>query len=215
MRILLNKEMRFSAPLITYLFLAASLLTLTPGYPILVGAFFLCFGVFQFFQTCREANDVLYTAMLPVEKADVVRAKYAFTLFIELSGFAVMVLLTILRMWLLPDAAAYRNNALMNANPAFLGYALMIFAAFNSIFLVGFFKTGYKLGMPFLGFGITAFLVIGIAEALHFFPGMGALNDTRFASVQLFPLLAGVIVFGAGTILSQRRAIRYFYTLDI
>ena len=28
-----------------------------PAYPILVGAFFVCFGIFRFFQSGRENND--------------------------------------------------------------------------------------------------------------------------------------------------------------
>ena len=73
---LLNKEFRLCASPLSWIFLIAAGMTLLPGYPILVGAFFVCFGVFHSFQNAREANDVLYTVLLPVRKRDFVRAKF-------------------------------------------------------------------------------------------------------------------------------------------
>ena len=75
---LLKKELRLTAAPITYFFLAFALMTLIPGYPILVGGFFITLGIFYTFQMARESNDILYTALLPCKKQDVVRAKYAF-----------------------------------------------------------------------------------------------------------------------------------------
>ena len=40
MKRLLHKELRLSAAPVTYYFLAFALMTLIPGYPILVGGFF-------------------------------------------------------------------------------------------------------------------------------------------------------------------------------
>ena len=100
-----------------------------PGYPILVGSFFVCLGLFQSFQTAREANDLTYTALLPVEKRDVVRAKYAFCCFIEICYFTLTGAVTLIRMTLLSNAAVYRNNVLMNANLVYLAFVLLITGA--------------------------------------------------------------------------------------
>ena len=43
---LLRKELKLSASPLSYLFIAFGLMTLLPGYPILVGAFFISFGIF-------------------------------------------------------------------------------------------------------------------------------------------------------------------------
>ena len=72
---LLKKELRLAASPLSYWFLAFALMTMIPGYPILVGGFFVCLGLFQSFQNAREQNDVIYTALLPVRKTDIVRAK--------------------------------------------------------------------------------------------------------------------------------------------
>ena len=69
---LLNKEFRLCASPLSWIFLAAAGMTLLPGYPILMGAFFICLGIFQSFQNGREANDVLYTVLLPVQKAELI-----------------------------------------------------------------------------------------------------------------------------------------------
>ena len=113
---LLNKEFRLAASPLSWIFLAAAFMTLLPGYPILMGAFFVCFGVFHSFQNAREANDVLYTVLLPVRKADFVRSKYVFTCFIQLLGFVIMAVLTALRMTVMAGGKAYASNALMNSS---------------------------------------------------------------------------------------------------
>ncbi|MBR0303102.1 MAG: ABC-2 transporter permease, partial [Clostridia bacterium] len=155
MKLLLKKELFLAASPLTYIFLVASFMTMLPGYPILVGAFFICFGIFHSFQATRETNDTLYTVLLPVKKADIVGAKYAFTCLIQMIGFAVCSALTFVRMTRLCDSEPYVKNAMMNATPIYLAFVLLIFAAFNILFVGGFFKTGYKIGIPYLKFGIA------------------------------------------------------------
>ena len=98
MNALLRKEMRLSASILSYLFITFAVMTLLPGYPILCGVFFITLGIFQSFQSTREANDIVFSALLPVAKRDIVKGKYQFSIFIELSGFLLMAILTIFRM---------------------------------------------------------------------------------------------------------------------
>ena len=119
---LLRKEIQLAASPLSYFFIGFGLMAFVPGYPILVGSFFVCLGLFQSFQTAREANDLTYTALLPVAKRDVVRAKYAFCCFIEICYFTLTGAVTLIRMTLLSNAAVYRNNVLMNANLVYLAF---------------------------------------------------------------------------------------------
>ena len=217
MNALLKKEMRLSALLLTYLFIGFAFMTMMPGYPILCGVFFINLGIFQSFQSAREANDIVFSALLPVAKRDVVRGKYQFSVLIELCGFAVMAVLTFIRMTALSDAAVYRQNALMNANPFFLGCALVIFGVFNLIFLGGFFRTAYILGKPFVTYIIVNFLLIGVAEALHHFPGLDALNAFGFDHIglQLTTLLAGIIIYILLTFVSYNKSCDNFDKIDL
>lgn len=214
---LLNKEFRLAASPLSWIFLAAAAMTLLPGYPILMGAFFVCLGIFQSFQNAREANDVLYTVLLPVRKADFVRAKYAFSCCIQLIGFVIMAALTAVRMTVLADGNAYTGNALMNATPLFLAFALLIFTAFNVLFIGGFFRTAYKFGMPFLSFGVATLLLIFIGEALHFFPGLAFFNTTsgERLGLQFALLAAAAAVYVLGTFLSCRTGMARFEQIDL
>lgn len=214
---LLKKELKLSASLLSYLFIAFGFMTLIPGYPILVGAFFISFGIFQSFQSAREANDILYSALLPISKSDVVRSKFVFSIFIEMCGFSIMAILTILRMTVFTDSVVYRTNALMNANLIFLGFTLLIFGCFNTIFICGFFRTAYYFGKPFVLYIIVAFIIIGIAETLHHIPGLEAVNAFGFEHMplQLIGLFSGAVLYILLTFIALKKAIRRFEVIDL
>ena len=139
MRNIMRKEMQLSASVLSYLFIAFGAMFLLPGYPILCGVLFVTLGIFQSFQTAREANDIVISALLPIAKRDVVKGKFLFACFIELCSFLLMIIATVLRMTVMSEAEVYRHNALMNANLFALGMALFIFGLFNLIFIGGFF----------------------------------------------------------------------------
>ena len=217
MRNIMRKEMKLSASLITYLFILFGLMFFVPGYPVLCGAFFVTLGIFQGFQYAREANDIVFSSILPISKKDIVRGKFLFVCFIEGCALILMLLVTIIRMTALADSAVYYANALMNANLFALGGALVIFGLFNVIFLGGFFKTAYNQGRPFVIYIIVAFVVIGIFEALHHIPGMGALNAFGLdrMGLQFAMLLAGAAAFLVLTMLSFRASCRNFEKIDL
>lgn len=217
MKKLLNKEMKLSASPLSFLFIVFGFMALIPNYPILCGAFFICLGIFQSFQTSRENSDVLYSVLLPVSKSDAVKSKFIFCIFIELCGFAVMTAMTLVRMMVLKDAAVYRNNALMNANFVFLAFALLIFALFNLIFVSGFFKTAFYFAKPFVIFIIAAFLTIGIAETLHHIPSLEKLNAFGFDELpmQVAFLAAGVVLYALITLAAVKKSEKRFEKIDL
>ncbi len=217
MRNILRKEMCLSASILSYLFIVFGLMFLLPGYPILCGAFFVSLGLFQSFQTAREANDIVFSALLPVAKSDVVKGKYLFVCLIEGCAWSLMVISVILRMTVFSGSPIYRANALMNANFFALGMACVIFGLFNRIFVGGFFKTAYKFGPPFVKFIIMTFLVIFVAEGLHHIPGLDLLNafGTDHMAAQLVLLMAGILIFLLLTFLSCRKACEDFEKIDL
>ena len=217
MKKLLIREMKLSASLLSYLFIVFGAMTLIPGYPILVGAFFVSFGLFQSFQAARENNDITFSLLLPVAKADVVRSKFIFCVFIEMCGFALMTALTLVRMTVLRDSVVYRSNAMMNANLVFLGFALLIFGCFHLVFVRGFFKTAYYYGKPFVKYIIAAFLVIGCAEALHHIPGLEGVNAFGFDNMglQAAALCCGALLYVLMTAAALRSSIHSFEQIDL
>jgi len=216
MKKLFYKEMKLSANPLSYWFITFSAMAMLPRYPILVGAFFICLGMFHTYQQIREYDDITYTVMLPVKKQDVVTAKYLFVLFIEGTAFILCTLLTIIRMKVLGNSVPYVTNQLMNANAAYLGYVLIVFAAFNSIFLAGFFKTAYQIGKPFILFCVVGFIIIIIGETLHHIPHLESLNDPASVSApQVAILIIGIAVFMLCTWISYQKAVKDFEAIDL
>ena len=217
MRNLMYKEMKLSASFLSYFFILFGFMFMLPGYPILCGAFFVTLGIFQSFQSARETNDILFSALLPVAKRDVVKAKLLFVCFIELCGLLVMGISVLFRMTVLSEIAAYRNNALMNANGFALGLAFLIFGLFNIIFVGGFFRTAYKFVRPFVVYIIALFVTVIIGESLHHFPKMDVLNSygTEHIALQLMLMLGGAAAFVVLTYISYRLSCRRFEKTDL
>ncbi len=214
---LLKKEMKLAASPLSYIFIAFGLMAFLPGYPILVSAFFVCLGLFQSFQCMREANDITYTALLPVAKGDIVRAKYVFCIMIEFCYFILTSVPVLIRMTVLSEVSVYRNNALMNANLVYLGFVLLILGLFNLIFVGGFFKTAYKFSKPFVAFIIAAFLVVGVGEMLFHIPIFSALNAFGFTHIglQASVLTMGIAAFILLTSVSLHWSIKNFEKIDL
>lgn len=214
---LLKKEMKLAASPLSYIFIVFGLMAFVPGYPILVSSFFVCLGLFQSFQNAREANDITYTALLPVAKGDIVRAKYAFCIVVEFGYFALTSVAVLIRMTLLSEAAVYINNALMNANLVYLGFVLLILGLFNLVFIGGFFKTAYKFAKPFIAFIVVAFVVVGIGETLFHIPVLSSLNAFGFEHIglQIGVFTAGIVVFLLLTAISIHRSIKNFEKIDL
>ncbi len=217
MKNLIYKEFKLSASALSFLFLAFSLLALVPGYPILVGIFFICMGIFQSFAKSRENNDILYTVLLPIKKSDAVKAKYAFVLVIEFLSFLLCAAAAALRTFCLSSSEVYKHNVLMNANLVYLGFVLLIFAAFNLVFLNGFFKTAYYYGKPFVMFIVAAFLIVAAAETLHHLPGLEFLNGAADADTPkraVFFIIC-TAVFAAVTALALKSSKKRFSNIDL
>ena len=217
MKNLLYKELFLATPPLTFFFLGFTAMTFIPGYPILCGAFFVCFGLFQSYQLGREDRDILYTVLLPVKKSDAVRAKYAAAVLLELAAFLLFAVFTGIRMTVLSTAKVYATNVLMGANLVFLAFVLLIFAAFNTVFIGGFFKTAYGFGKPFLRFVAVNFAVIGLGETLHHLPGLEWLNGPGLSQTgqQLPVLLAAAMVYSVATAASCRVSQNRFEKIDL
>lgn len=217
MKQLLMKEFRLATPVITYLFIGFSLMTFIPGYPILCGAFFVCLGIFQGYQINKDANDILYSVLLPVSKIDVVRAKYLAAAVLQMAAFILCTVFTLVRMKVFADAAVYEKNVLMAANFVYLAFVLLIFSCFNVVFLGGFFKTAYGIGKPFIVFIIVNFTVIAAAETVHHIPGLEWMNtlDFHFMTEQVAVLVGAVGVYAGLTVLSCRKSCRRFQKIDL
>ena len=110
-----------------------------------------------------------------------------------------------------------KDLGMMNASPFYLGCVLLVFTAFNVLFIGGFLRTAYKIGIPFLTFGIAALVVIGIAETLHHLHGLGFLNapSGEKLGLQFGILVVSAAIYAAGTALSCRASMNRFERIDL
>ena len=86
-----------------------------------------------------ENNDIYYTSLLPVKKADTVKAKCYLWSWSQIISY-VFPTLAILRVHILPDG----NPVKIEANVAFYGFGLIIYSVFN-YFNNNFLKLATKL----------------------------------------------------------------------
>lgn len=214
MMTLLYKEIRLAAHPSLFLFLGMGALTLVPAYPYGVVFFFGCLGIFQTFINARENKDAFFTAALPVNKRDVVRAKCQLLAAAQLGQLLLTVPFALLRVVLLPNG----NPAGIEANVAYFGCGLLIYAAFNAVFLISFYKTAYKAGKAFLLGVIPVTLGIGVMETLAHVPGVADWFDSTAPAMllrQLPILAAGLAAYGGGMALTYQTAAARFEKVDL
>jgi len=214
---ILYKELKLSASKLSYLFIAFSFMFFVPGYPILCGVFFVTLGLFKSFQNYIETNDIVFSAILPISKNNIVKGKFYFVCIIEMCSIFLMSICVIVRNTLLINSTVYRTNFMMNANGFALAIAFVIFSLFNLVFVAGFFKTTYKRTKPFIAYMVVAFLLIFVGESLFHFPQLAFLNafGSDYLQIQLLILLLGFIIYLVITYLAYKKACDRFEKIDL
>lgn len=176
MKALLNKEFKLCLHPTVFIYLGLILMLLIPSYPYLVSCFFVCNAIFFIFQTSRENGDAMYTAMLPVSKAQAVRARVRFVVLIQaidLLLMAGMCAFALVAMDVEKGNAGGTDHSL-----SLLAFALVLFAIFNLIFLPSYYKTGYKAGSAFLKGAIGVWIWLMLVEGLMIASGAMAGNES-------------------------------------
>ena len=212
---LLKKEWKLVMMPVPLLFLLLSALLLVPNYPYYVTFFYTTLGIFLMLQSARENRDLYYMAMLPITKREMVKARFLLVLSVELLQMLVCIPFLFLR----ASYADLKNAVGIEANVAFLGFALVMLGLFNRIFFPMHYKNAYDLGKPFLISSIVlAVYVFGMEVAQHVLPYLKDVCDSYAASDQLrqLPVLfGGAIVFALLTYRSYRLSVSRFEQADL
>ena len=233
MKALLNKELRLCLHPTVFIYLGMVLMLLIPSYPYLVACFFLCNAIFYVFQQSRENGDPMYTAMLPVSKAQAVRARCLLVVLmqvLDLLLMAGMCAFALVAMDLTKGNAGGTDHGL-----SLLAFALVLFAIFNLIFLPSFYKTGYKAGTAFLKGAIGVWIWIMLSEgtmiATRVIVGEKGLDLPFFRflyqNIDCFPATkeawtaqailfgAALLIYAVGTLLAVRLSVKRYEQVDI
>ena len=230
MKALLNKELKLCMHPTVFIYLALVLMLLIPSYPYLVACFFLCNAIFFVFQSSRENGDAMYTAMLPVSKAQAVHARCLLVVLMQCIEVFLMAALCALSLVAMPE----RNGGGTDHGLSLLAFALILFAIFNVIFLPSFYKTGYKAGVSFIkgaiGVWVWILLTDGTMIASHAISESGLdIPFFRFLrdNIDCFPKTAqawtvqgilfgaAVLIYAVCTFCAVRLSVRRYERVDV
>ncbi len=210
---LLYKELRLAAHPNLYIFTLLGALVIVPAYPYGMVFLFGCLAPYLTFMYGRETNDIYYTALLPVQKKDTVKAKCLLMVLAQMTQLLISLPFAVLRVRVLPDG----NPAGIEANAAYYGFGLIIYAVFNVILLTQFFKTAYKVDKAFLLAIIPAAVAVVIMEVLVHLPGFEWLDSVvpDIMLRQLPILAAGLAVYVIGMLIACRVSAKRFEQVDL
>ena len=172
-------------------------------------------------------NDLLFTALLPVPKEQVVKARVRFAVAIEMVMFLLLIPLIFVNHKLVPQG----NPAGTDGSLTFLGASLVLFTVFNAVFIPAFYRDETKSGKNFLFSTIAVFVWIILWEgfmitaaaardAVPFFSWAAENLDAFPATAQawrtqLIVLAVGALIYGLGTSIVSRKAVRIFERVDL
>ncbi|WP_027629126.1 ABC-2 transporter permease [Ruminiclostridium cellobioparum] len=210
---LLYKELRLAAHPNLYTFTLLGALVIVPAYPYGMVFLFGCLAPYLTFMYGRETNDIYYTALLPVKKRDTVKAKCLLMILAQMTQLLISLPFAVLRVHVLPNG----NPAGIEANVAYYGFGLMIYAIFNVILLTQFFKTAYKVDMAFLLAIIPAAIAVIIMEVIVHFPRFEWLDSVLPAIMfRQLPILAvGIILYIIGMMFAYQVSAKRFEQVDL
>ncbi len=216
MKNLLYKEWKLAMHPTTFIFLSFGLMLLIPNYPSYVAMMYMCLSIFFVFLNGRENKDIFFTVTLPIRKRDVVKSRCLMVAAIELAQLLITVPFAILSLKLY---ASIGNQTGIEPNVAFYGLALGMFAVFNVVFIPNFYKTAYKIGIPFLMAGAAALVYYAAAELMVWIPGplqtFLDTSDPAMAFAHLPILFVGILVWVLSIVFAYRRGAARFENVDL
>ncbi len=213
MKNLLYKEWKLAIHPTGYIFLLFGVMLLIPNYPYFVAFFYQTLAIFFTFMNGNTTNDIFFTALLPVRKRDVVKARLGAVIGLEVLQMLIAVPFAILRNQIIPT----ENLAGLDASLALFGLVFIMFGVFNVVFLPQFYRTGYKTGTPYLLATLVMTLVIVAAElVIQLTPALKQALDTPACTLpQIIVLFAGLLIFALLNLIAYRRSASAFERLDL
>lgn len=213
---LVMKDLKLGVnPFFFLLPLLTGALMLIPGWIyFLVPLYFCWITVPNTFAGLKAQNDLIFTTMMPVTKNDMVKARVAVIVILELLHLVIAMVFGIFTFYLYPEMIYY----FFAPNMGFWGLCFAMFALFNFVFIPIYYKTAYKYGNATIASITVAMLFAGIAQwvgiqnsyVADIFVG-SRMNDTALhASI----FVAGILIFIASTMIAYRIGVRRFQKVE-
>lgn len=214
---LLLKELKLGvSPFYYFMPFLTGALMLVPGWLyFVVLLYFCCLTIPNMFAGYKTQNDLLFSIMMPVSKKDIVKAKVAVIVILELLHIITSVVYGVFHTRLYPNFI----YLFFGPNIGFWGLCFVMLGVFNIIFISMYYKTAYKYGAATIAGIIGAMLFAGGAEWLgiknsyvfDLFKGSGADNNV----IHLTILIVGILLFAIFTYIAYRVAIKRFQKVEL
>lgn len=215
MKNLMKKEIILCMHPTSILFLLLSSMLLIPNYPYLIIFFYNGLSVFFTCLNGRENHDVFYSMTLPVAKKDVVKARFALVVALQLLQVVLLAPFAVLRQTFnLPG-----NQVGIDANIALFGFAFVFLGLFNWVFFSIYYQNVTQVGKAFGWASVVGFFYIMVVETCaHIVPFVKDRLDTTdplFLGEKLAVLCVGIAMYVAFTLLVYKKSVRLFEQNDL
>ena len=212
MKNLLYKEFRLAIHPLFYLVPLLGALVLIPQWVYFVALMYFFFiTVPNIFAVSKAQNDIGFSAMLPVRRQDIVKARVTSVVLLELLQIFVTAVFATINVAIYPQ-----GNFLFDANLAFIGCVFVMFGIYNVIFFPMFYKTAYKIGVPTITALSAAILFAAAVEALLLYvPGARFLDGMAYTAAHFAVLLGGIVIFALLNTAAFKVSVKRFERIDL
>jgi hypothetical protein len=177
--------------------------------------YFFWISMPNMFAQFRAQNDLMFTTMMPVTKADIVMARVSIIAILEVLHIAIAMIYGLFTIRLYPNT----DYLFFAPHLGFWGLCFIMLAIYNLILFPMFYKTAYKYGPAQLAAIAAAMVFAGVAQWVgiqsayvsDLFNGSGADN----MAYQTLILVAGIVIFIAFTWIAYRMAVKRFLQVEI
>ncbi|MBP1972910.1 hypothetical protein J2Z47_001117 [Cohnella thailandensis] len=191
-------------------------LMLIPGWIYFIVLLYFCWiTVPNIFYGFRSQNDLMFTAMMPVSKKDMVKARISVIVILELLHIVIAMLYGLITTRLYTNIDYY----FFKPSPGFWGLCFVMLAIFNLTLIPMYYKTAYKFGSA---------LIVSITSAMLFAVAAQWLGIQNTKMSEIFNvtvgdhmalhssiLIAGIAIFIAFTWIAYRMAFKRFLKVEI
>ncbi len=212
MKSLLYKEFRLGITPMFYLSLLFCALLLIPQWVfLLVPMYFLFTVVPNIFTLAKAQNDIVFSAMMPVRRSDIVKSRITSIVIFELAQILFMAIFSVIHVMLYSA-----GNFLMDTNVTYIGCVFLMYGIFNIVFFPMFYKTAYKVGVPIIA-GVAATVVFSILAEFVILavPALKVLGGRDHIGAQLAVLAGGIVVFVLFNLAAYRMSTKRFERIGL
>jgi len=226
MKNLLYKELKLCLNPQIIIFSFLSLLVLIPSWPSAVAFVYLFSGISTIFPRALADKDIVYSAMLPVRKADVVKGKVLLVTTVELFSILISIPAAALKILIIDPALIASTEASDQAtqqaylssiapNFACYGFVFIAMGVFALVLFPWYYRNPAKINWPGVVSILAGIFTLGIGIGLQSFITQLQTYDAIGLVVQLSVLVFGLAFFAIATIIAEKKAEKNFAKVDI